>query len=80
MELPARTVEEVLSLMKDAELIHFACHGIQDAANSFDSGLCLVDQRLLKLGHLNHFGLTSPRWARLSFCVSDGNGSQGSLR
>jgi len=40
------TVEEVLSLMKEAEWVHFACHGIQD---NVDSGLCLADQRRLKL-------------------------------
>ncbi|KAI9569442.1 CHAT domain-containing protein [Boletus coccyginus] len=43
------TVEEVLSLMKEADWIHFACHGIQDAANPANSGLCLADQRRLKL-------------------------------
>jgi len=42
------TVEEVLSLMKEADWVHFACHGIQDA-NPTHSGLCLADQRCLTL-------------------------------
>jgi len=40
------TVEEVLSLMKEADWVHFACHGIQDDVNS---GLCLADRRRLTL-------------------------------
>ncbi|KAI9567762.1 CHAT domain-containing protein [Boletus coccyginus] len=40
------TVEGVLSLMKEADWVHFACHGIQD---DVDSGLCLANQRRLKL-------------------------------
>ncbi|KAI9462573.1 CHAT domain-containing protein [Boletus coccyginus] len=43
------TVEEVLSLMKEADWVHFACHGIQDAV---DSGLCLADRRRLKLSDI----------------------------
>ncbi|KAF8552649.1 TPR-like protein [Imleria badia] len=46
LESSAGTVEEVLSLMKEADWVHFACHGIQDAE---DSGLCLADRRRLKL-------------------------------
>ncbi|KAI9566935.1 TPR-like protein [Boletus coccyginus] len=43
------TVEEVLSLMKEADWVHFACHGTQDAASPTSSGLCLADRRRLKL-------------------------------
>ncbi|KAI9573087.1 TPR-like protein [Boletus coccyginus] len=43
------TVEEVLSLMKEADWVHFACHGIQDATSPTDSGLCLADGRRLNL-------------------------------
>jgi len=32
--------------MKEADWVHFACHGIQDVA---DSGLCLADGRRLKV-------------------------------
>ncbi|KAI9463452.1 TPR-like protein [Boletus coccyginus] len=46
------TVEEVLELMKEADWVHFACHGVQDAAHPTNSGLCLADQRRLKLGDI----------------------------
>jgi len=46
------TVEEVLSLMKQADWVHFACHGAQDAANPTNSGLCLAHRRRLKLGDI----------------------------
>ena len=36
------TVEEVLALMKRADWVHLACHGVQGAANPTDSGLCLA--------------------------------------
>ena len=32
LESSVGTVEEVLSLMQEADWVHFACHGIQDAA------------------------------------------------
>ena len=62
------TVEEVLALMKDAEWVHFACHGIQDAASPTDSGLCLADQRRLKLSDI--ISVSRPRGglAFLSAC------------
>jgi len=46
------TVEEVLTLMKEADWVHFACHGVQDPANPTNSGLCLADRRRLKLGDI----------------------------
>ena len=65
LESSAGTVEEVLSLMKEADWVHFACHGIQDAA---DSGLCLADRRRLKLRDI--IALSRPRGglAFLSAC------------
>ena len=62
------TVEEVLSLMKEADWVHFACHGIQDADNPTDSGLCLADGRRLKLRNI--IALSRPRGglAFLSAC------------
>jgi len=49
LESSDSTVEEVLGLMKQADWVHFACHGIQDAVNPTDSGLCLADRRRLSL-------------------------------
>ncbi|KAI9566382.1 hypothetical protein HD554DRAFT_1189286 [Boletus coccyginus] len=45
------TVEEVLSLTREADWVHFACHGVQDGV---DSRLCLTDQRRLKLVTSSH--------------------------
>ena len=65
VESSVGTVEEVLALMKGADWVHFACHGIQDAANS---GLCLADRRRLKLSDI--IMLSRPRGglAFLSVC------------
>ncbi|KAF8555537.1 hypothetical protein OG21DRAFT_1438591 [Imleria badia] len=59
------TVEEVLSLMKEADWVHFACHGIQDGS---DSGLCLADQRRLKLRDITTLSRPHGGLAFLSAC------------
>jgi CHAT domain-containing protein len=65
VESSVGTVEEVLTLMKEAEWVHFACHGIQDGVNS---GLCLADRHRLKLRDI--IALSRPRGglAFLSAC------------
>ena len=62
------TVDEVLILMKEADWVHFACHGIQDAKSPTDSGLCLADGRRLRLRDI--IALSRPRGglAFLSAC------------
>ena len=54
--------------MKDADWVHFACHGIQDANNPAASGLCLAEQRRLQLSDV--ISLLRPRGglAFLSAC------------
>ncbi|KAF8547551.1 hypothetical protein OG21DRAFT_906517 [Imleria badia] len=54
--------------MKDADWVHFACHGIQDPVNRTESGLCLADQRRLKVSDI--IALSRPRGglAFLSAC------------
>ena len=49
LESSVGTVEEVLALMKEADWVHFACHGIQDVTSPAESGLCLANERRLKL-------------------------------
>ncbi|KAF8552759.1 hypothetical protein OG21DRAFT_1498181 [Imleria badia] len=68
VESSAGTVEEVLSLMKEADWVHFACHGIQDSASATESGLCLADERRLKISDI--IALSRPRGglAFLSAC------------
>ena len=65
LESSVGTIEEVTALMKEADWVHFACHGIQDAVNS---GLCLANQRRWKLRDI--IALSRPRGglAFLSAC------------
>ncbi|KAF8119819.1 CHAT domain-containing protein [Boletus edulis] len=62
------TVEEVLGLMKDADWVHFACHGIQDAAKPTDSGLCLANGRRLKISDIIGLSRSRGGLAFLSAC------------
>ena len=68
LESSVGTVGEVLALMKEADWVHFACHGIQDAEIPTESGLCLADRRRLKLRDI--IALSRPRGglAFLSAC------------
>ncbi|KAF8552263.1 hypothetical protein OG21DRAFT_1486344 [Imleria badia] len=49
LESSVGTVEEILPLIKEADWVHFACHGIQDTEVGTESGLCLANGRRLKL-------------------------------
>ncbi|KAF8133237.1 TPR-like protein [Boletus edulis] len=68
LESSVGMVEEVLGLMKDADWVHFACHGIQDAANPTDSGLCLADKRRLKISDIIGLSRSRGGLAFLSAC------------
>ena len=65
LETSVGTVEEVSDLMKQADWVHFACHGVQDGLNS---GLCLANKRSLTLREIA--ALSRPRGglAFLSAC------------
>ena len=68
LESSVGMVEEVLELTKEADWVHFACHGIQDAEGPTESGLCLADRRRLKISDI--IALSRPRGglAFLSAC------------
>ena len=68
LESSVGTVEEVLTLMKEADWVHFACHGIQDAASPTESGLCLADQRRLKISDIIGLSRSRGGLAFLSAC------------
>ena len=68
LESSVGTVKEVLSLMKEADWVHFACHGIQDAASPTESGLCLADQRRLKISDIMALSRSRGGLAFLSAC------------
>ncbi|KAF8132583.1 CHAT domain-containing protein [Boletus edulis] len=62
------TVEEVLGLMKNADWVHFACHGIQDPGKPTDSGLCLADGGRLKVSDIIGLSRSRGGLAFLSAC------------
>ena len=68
LESSAGTVEEVLALMKEADWVHFACHGIQDATSPTESGLCLADRRRLKISDIIALSRSRGGLAFLSAC------------
>ncbi|KAF8548819.1 hypothetical protein OG21DRAFT_1422363, partial [Imleria badia] len=68
LESSIGTVEEVLAMMKDADWVHFACHGVQDSETPSSSGLCLADQRRLKLSDMISLSRPHGGLAFLSAC------------
>ncbi|KAF8138812.1 TPR-like protein [Boletus edulis] len=68
MESSLGTVEEVLGMMREADWVHFACHGIQDAASPTESGLCLADGRKLKITDMLGLSRSRGGLAFLSAC------------
>jgi CHAT domain-containing protein len=68
LESSLGTVEEVLALMREADWVHFACHGIQDDANRTESGLCLADGRRLKISDMSALSRPHGGLAFLSAC------------
>ena len=68
LESSVGTVEEVLALMKEADWVHFACHGIQDATHPTTSGLCLADGRRLKISDIIALSRPHGGLAFLSAC------------
>lgn len=62
------TVEDVLELMQVTDWVHFAHQGIQDSKFPGDSGLCLADQRHLKLSDIISVSRPRSGLAFLSAC------------
>ncbi len=61
------TVDAVMSKMSQHEVVHLACHGIQDGNNPLDSSFALYDGKL-KLGSLMTVSLEKAELAVLSAC------------
>jgi CHAT domain-containing protein len=53
--------------MQTANIVHLACHGIQDPKSAIDSGFCLGDGRLT-ISKLMEIKLDNPFLAFLSAC------------
>jgi CHAT domain-containing protein len=70
--LPTRTtatstVQHAVSNFADADIVHLACHGVQDANDALQSGFCLGDGRLT-VAELMKLKLSSPFLVFLSAC------------
>ena len=68
VESSVGTVEEVLGLMKEADWVHFACHGTQDPTSPTNSGLCLANKRRLKVSDMLTLSRSRGGLAFLSAC------------
>ncbi|KAE9391588.1 hypothetical protein BT96DRAFT_1060241, partial [Gymnopus androsaceus JB14] len=61
------TADAVMHAMSKYDIIHFACHGIQDIQDPLDSAFALYDQKL-KLKALMNLSLNNVQLAVLSAC------------
>ena len=68
VESSVGTVEEVLELMKEADWVHFACHGTQDPTSPTNSGLCLANEHRLKVSDMITLSRSRGGLAFLSAC------------
>jgi len=62
------TVKDVMERLKNNDWVHFACHGIQDPQKPLDSGLCLANDRRLKLSDIMQLSRPQGGLAFLSAC------------
>jgi CHAT domain-containing protein len=68
-DAPDQTVDSVLRLIPQADIVHFACHGRQINADPLQSGFELSDGRLT-LSHLMGLHIPHGQLAYLSACES----------
>jgi tetratricopeptide (TPR) repeat protein len=68
-DIPDQTVDSVLRLIPQANIVHFACHGQQINADPLQSGFELSDGRLT-LSHLTSLHIPHGQLAYLSACES----------
>jgi CHAT domain-containing protein len=61
------TISETCAAMQRANIVHLACHGIQDPDSAVESGFCLGDGRLT-ISRLMEMKLDNPFLAFLSAC------------
>jgi CHAT domain-containing protein len=72
----AATIADVSAALPDASIVHFACHGVQDALDPLESRLCLGDGGL-SVRELMRLRVPHARLAVLSACeTAKGDGAQ----
>lgn len=62
------TVEEVINHLRSSHVVHFACHGKQDASNPLNSSLILHDGKRLDMTQIMAQPLPNASLAFLSAC------------
>jgi CHAT domain-containing protein len=63
----AAKIHEVVDALGRADIVHLACHGVQDLEDPLKSGFCLGDGKL-SVSELMHIKLDHPFLAFLSAC------------
>jgi CHAT domain-containing protein len=63
----ARQADEVLRLMPEANILHLACHGVQNAKDPLKSGFIMQD-KMMEVADLMRLNLPKARLAFLSAC------------
>jgi CHAT domain-containing protein len=61
------TIQHAVSNFAGADIVHLACHGVQDVKDALQSGFCLSDGRLT-VAELMKLKLQNPFLAFLSAC------------
>ncbi|KAJ3476426.1 hypothetical protein NLI96_g11167 [Meripilus lineatus] len=67
------TVENVVSKLPDANILHIACHGVQDKKDPLKSGFILADQKRLTVEKILELDLPNAHTAILSACHTASN-------
>jgi CHAT domain-containing protein len=67
LRVGSTTIEDTSRVMEAANIVHLACHGIQDANDATESGFCLGDGRLT-IARLMELKLDNAFLAFLSAC------------
>ena len=68
VKLTSRTVEDVASQLPTASIVHFACHGEQNAQEPLKSALLLKDRHPLTVSRIMELHIPNARLAFLAAC------------
>lgn len=67
------TVENVVSKLPDANILHIACHGVQDLKDPLNSGFILADGKRLTVEEIMKLDLPNAHTAILNACHTASN-------
>lgn len=72
---PGVTIDKVAEYLPEANIVHLACHGVQETTDALESGFCLRDGRLT-VRKLMAFNLQNATFAFCSACETAKGDSQ----